>query len=79
MGDCATGFGGDVMKAFKIILAVVGVLAFLMGLLWAGQGSGLFPYPTTSPMINQSPWIWKGVLLAIVGIVVFWLSRRVRA
>jgi len=30
-------------------------------------------------MINQSPWIWRGALLAIVGLAVFWLSRRVRA
>jgi hypothetical protein len=66
------------MKAIKIILAIIGVLAFLMGLLWAGQGSGIVPYPATSPMINQSPWIWRGLLLAIVGLVVLWLSRRVR-
>jgi len=66
------------MKALKIILAIVGVLAFVMGLLWMGQGSGYFPYPATSPMINQSPWIWKGALLAFVGLVVFWISRRVR-
>jgi hypothetical protein len=67
------------MRAIKIILAIVGVLAFLMGLVWAGQGSGLFPYPATSPMINQSPWIWRGALLAIVGLVVLWMSRRIRA
>ncbi len=64
------------MKALKIILAIIGILAVLMGLLWAGQGSGIFPFPATSPMINQSPWIWKGAILAIVG---FWLSRRIRA
>ena len=67
------------MKALKIILAIIGILAVLMGLLWAGQGSGIFPFPATSPMINQSPWIWKGAILAIVGLVVFWLSRRIRA
>ena len=55
------------MKVLRIILAIVGVLALLMGLLWASQGSGIFPYPATSPMINQSPWIWKGAILAIVG------------
>jgi hypothetical protein len=71
--------GRTVMKALKIILAIIGILAFLMGLLWAGQGSGIFPFPATSPMINQSPWIWKGAILAIIGLVVFWLSRRIRA
>lgn len=67
------------MKALKIILAVIGILVFIMGLLWMGQGTGLFPYPASSPMINQSPWIWRGALLAIIGLVVFWVSRRVRA
>jgi hypothetical protein len=67
------------MKALKIVLAIVGVLALLMGLLWAGQGSGIVPYPATSPMINQSPWIWRGAILAVAGLVVFWISRRIRA
>lgn len=65
------------MKALKIILSIAGVLALLLGLLWMGQGSGYFPYPAASPMINQSPWIWKGAVLAIGGVVVFWLSRRI--
>lgn len=66
------------MNAIRIILTVIGVLAFLMGLVWMGQGTGAFPYPATSPMINQSPWIWRGALLAIAGIVVFLISRRLR-
>ena len=66
------------MKAIGIILIIVGVLVFLMGLVWMGQGSGVFPYPVTSPMINQSPWVWRGALLAIAGIVVFLIGRRVR-
>lgn len=65
------------MKILKSIVMIVGILAFLMGLLWMGQGSGYFPYPETSPMINQSPWIWRGALLAIAGLVVYWLSRRI--
>jgi hypothetical protein len=64
------------MKAVKITLSIVGALIFLMGLLWIGQGSGLFPYPETSPMINQSPWIWRGVGLAFVGAAIIWLSPR---
>lgn len=67
------------MRALRIILAIVGVLAFLMGLVWMGQGSGVFPYPAASPMINQSPWIMRGILLAVVGLVLFVVSRRVRS
>ena len=64
------------MKAVKIILSIVGILAFLLGLLWMGQGTGYFPYPETSPMINQSPWIWKGAVLAIIGLAISWFSRK---
>jgi len=64
------------MRGLKILLLVVGVIAVLMGLLWAGQGSGVVPWPATSPMINQSPWVWRGLLLAVVGLAVIWWSRR---
>jgi hypothetical protein len=65
------------MNILRIALTVVGILLFLVGLLWASQGAGIFPYPATSPMINQSPWIMKGAILAIVGIGMVWVSRRV--
>jgi Na+-transporting methylmalonyl-CoA/oxaloacetate decarboxylase gamma subunit len=66
------------MNILKIGLTVVGILLFLLGLLWASQGSGILPYPETSPMINQSPWILRGATLAIVGIGMVWVSRRLR-
>jgi hypothetical protein len=66
------------MKIGRIVLAAVGILAALLGLVWMGQGSGYFPYPAASIMINQSPWIWRGAILTIVGIVVFLASRRLR-
>lgn len=53
-----------------------GVILLLLGLLWAGQGSGTIPYPATSPMINQSQWVWYGALLAVVGVVLMWWARR---
>ena len=32
-----------------------GLVVVLIGVLWAGQGSGTIPYPATSPMrINQT-------------------------
>jgi len=64
------------MGGLKTLLFIVGVIAVLMGLLWAGQGSGIVPWPATSPMINQSPWVWRGLLLAVVGLAVVWWSRR---
>ena len=36
---------------------LLGGLLVLIGLVWMGQGSGYFPYPAESFMIDQSPWI----------------------
>jgi hypothetical protein len=67
------------MKILKTVLSVVGVLATLLGLVWMGQGSGYFPYPSGNFMINQTPWIYRGAILAVVGVVVIVLSRRRKA
>ncbi|MBL0371105.1 hypothetical protein JJB09_03605 [Rhizobium sp. KVB221] len=67
------------MKMISLILAVIGILMIIMGALWAAQGSGLFPYPETSPMINQSQWITRGGILGILGIAVIWISRKLKA
>ena len=64
------------LAAMKTLLLVLGVLAILIGLVWIGQGSGHFPFPKSSFMIDQRPWIWWGLLLAAVGVVVVVVSRR---
>jgi hypothetical protein len=60
----------------RTVLVIVGGLMLLLGLLWAAQGSGLFPYPAESFMISQRPWVWRGLGLAALGLVVLALSRR---
>jgi len=55
---------------------VIGALAILMGLLWMAQGSGIFPYPASSFMIDQSPWILYGAILALAGMALMWWARR---
>jgi hypothetical protein len=62
----------------RSVMLFVGVLAVLVGLVWVGQGTGYFPYPATSFMINQTPWIYYGLILAVVGLVVIFFSRRMR-
>ncbi|MDD1500482.1 hypothetical protein DXT90_06765 [Agrobacterium tumefaciens] len=64
------------MQALRTILSILGVLIVLMGLVWIGQGSGYFPYPASSFMINQSPWMLRGALTAIAGIVLIVVARR---
>jgi hypothetical protein len=61
----------------KSVLFIVGILLTLAGLVWAAQGSGYFPYPASSFMINESKWIYIGLATAVAGVVLIMLSRRV--
>jgi hypothetical protein len=54
----------------------LGILAFLIGLLWVGQGTGTVNWPRSSFMIQQTQWAWYGAALALVGMVLIWMSRR---
>jgi uncharacterized membrane protein len=58
-------------------LLTLGILAFLIGVLWIGQGTGLVQWPRSSFMINQMPWAYYGAALAAlgVGLTGFALSR----
>ena len=58
------------------LLAILGLLMIASGLLWVAQGSGLFPYPARSFMIDSRPWIGWGLLMAVAGVLVLWASRR---
>jgi len=58
-------------------LLVVGVIAILIGLLWVGQGTGYFPYPRSSFMIDQTPWAYYGIVLALAGLIAITVSRRI--
>jgi hypothetical protein len=65
------------MSALRWIILCVGILLVLMGVVWIGQGTGVFPYPKESFMIDQRPWAVRGAMLAVVGLVVILLSRIV--
>jgi len=47
----------------------IGVIAILIGLVWIGQGTGYFPYPSSSFMINDVAWAYYGIALAVLGLV----------
>jgi hypothetical protein len=49
-----------------------------MGLLWYGQGTGMVHWPASSFMLDQRPWATRGIVLAVVGLVLIALSRRGR-
>jgi len=65
-------------KAIRIVVTIVGVLALLMGILWIGQGTGYIPWPSSSFMIDQMPWAYRGAGLAFAGLVVIFAARMIR-
>ncbi|MFJ6328674.1 MULTISPECIES: hypothetical protein [unclassified Rhizobium] len=64
------------MKSLKFALSIFAILLILAGLIWAAQGSGYFPYPAESFMINETKWVSRGVMTAVLGIVLLFLARR---
>jgi hypothetical protein len=54
-----------------------GVVAILVGVIWIGQGTGYFPYPSSSFMINDVAWAYYGIALAVLGLVAVAISRKI--
>jgi hypothetical protein len=65
------------MGIARVVLLVAGIIAILIGLIWVGQGTGYFPYPASSFMINQMPWVYRGAVLAALGLIAVLASRRI--
>ena len=59
----------------KSALLILGLVAVLMGSLWIGQGTGLVHWPAFSFMIDQRPWVTRGAILAVVGLILIAASR----
>jgi len=60
----------------KTLLMLIGIVAVLAGILFIGQGSGYFPYPAASFMINATRWIYYGAGIAVVGLLLIIVSQR---
>ena len=65
------------MPQARNVLLSVGVMAILVGVIWIGQGTGYFPYPRSSFMINDTAWAYYGIALAVLGLVAVAVSRRI--
>ncbi|OCX69321.1 hypothetical protein A6P07_16725, partial [Acidithiobacillus thiooxidans] len=61
-----------------VILSIIGIFLMLSGLLFFLQGTGIFPYPKSSFMINETIWIIRGAILFVVGLIVLLIGRRFR-
>lgn len=57
----------------RIVLVVVGVIALIVGVVFAGQGANLIP---GSSMTGDRLWLYIGVIVAVVGVVLIVLGLR---
>lgn len=62
-------------KAGRTALLIVGVVALLIGGLFAGQGANLIP---GSSMTGDRTWLYIGLVLAVVGVVLIVVGVRRR-
>ncbi|MFB2557047.1 hypothetical protein [Herbiconiux liangxiaofengii] len=62
-------------RAGRTALIIVGVVALLVGALFAGQGANLIP---GSSMTGDRTWLYIGLALAVVGAVLLVVGLRRR-
>ena len=60
----------------RTAVLVGGILLLLLGLIWIGQGTGYFPYPSYSFRISDISWAWRGAGVALAGLIIIFFSRR---
>jgi len=60
------------------VLIVIGAAMALMGVLWIGQGLGYIHWPRSSFMLDQRVWADYGSALAVGGLLLILLARRLR-
>jgi hypothetical protein len=40
----------------RLAILIAGIVLIVVGVVWIGQGTGYFPYPASSFMINDRMW-----------------------
>jgi hypothetical protein len=66
------------MRRLRPVLLSIGVLMALMGMLWIGQGLGYIQWPRSSFMLNRTDWADYGAALAVAGLLLILVARRLR-
>jgi hypothetical protein len=67
-----------IRSILRVILLVLGVLLVLAGGLWTLQGLGIVMWPAESFMLADRTWAVNGAITVAVGLVLIWLSRKLR-
>jgi hypothetical protein len=57
------------------MLIVAGVLLLALGLLFAAQGSGYFPWPAESFMVGAGEWVFYGGAIAAIGLIIIFAAQ----
>ncbi|SOB87012.1 hypothetical protein SAMN06297144_2132 [Sphingomonas guangdongensis] len=62
----------------RAILIWSGAVVTALGLLFLAQGLGYVRWPASSFMIDARPWVTRGTIIAVVGLAMILVGRRVR-
>jgi hypothetical protein len=62
------------MKA--AVIFIIGAFLMLQGVLYTLQGMGIVTWPRQSFMINNHDWVVRGLVMALIGIVVILAAWR---
>lgn len=60
------------------LLFAIGILLLAAGSLFMAQGSGVVRWPSSSFMLGQQVWVTYGAVIAVAGLVLILLGRRIR-
>jgi hypothetical protein len=66
------------MRRARPVLLSIGVMLALVGFLWIGQGLGYIHWPQSSFMLDQRPWANRGAAVAVFGLLLILVARRMR-
>jgi hypothetical protein len=53
----------------RVALLIAGIAFIVTGAVWVGQGTGYFPYPSSSFMIDERKWVYAGVAMLVLGLL----------
>ena len=60
----------------RILRLIAGIVLIITGTVWIGQGTGHFPYPPSSFMIDDLKWAYAGGALLVLGLLLIALGRH---
>lgn len=62
----------------RTLVFLLGILLLAAGCLFMAQGSGVVNWPSSSFMLGQQVWVTYGAIIAVAGLVLILLGRRIR-